>query len=171
MQPQPLVGEGTAQWLASLAAKAPPGCIVELGVYQGGSARFLAEVARAQGRTLYLYDTFAGIPVKDEVDNHQIGDFGDTSLEAVAAAIPDAVIVQGVFPESLVPMEPIAFCHVDADQYRSVKAACEHLGPRMVPGGTMVFDDYDRLLGATMAVDEAFGDRVDKSGERAAVRF
>lgn len=165
------MGEPTAQWLAAIAWAMPPGCIVELGVYKGGSAIYLAEVARAQGRKLFLYDTFTGIPVKDEVDPHGIGDFGDTSAHAVAEAIPDAVLVPGIFPDSLIEMPPIAFCHVDADQYRSVKAACEHFGPRMAKGGMMVFDDYRQLEGATRAVDECFGERLDMSGRRAAVRF
>lgn len=171
MLPDPLVGEPTAHWLAAVAWAMPPGCIVELGVYKGGSARYLAEIARGQGRKLYLYDTFAGIPVRDPIDTHRIGDFADTSMQAVAEAVPDAVLVPGVFPDSLIEMPPIAFCHVDADQYQSVKAACERLGPLMAKGGVMVFDDYGQLAGATRAVDECFPGRIDKSGFRAAVRF
>lgn len=171
MLPNPLIGEPTAAWLAGVAWASPEGCFVEIGVYQGGSARFLGEIAKAQGRELFLYDTFTGIPFKDAVDSHQVGDFSDTSAEAVAEAVPHAVIVKGVFPASLVPMPPVAFCHVDADQYRSVKAACEVLGPLMVKGGVMVFDDYNALEGAKRAVDECFPGRIDHSGRRAAVRF
>jgi hypothetical protein len=42
--------------------------------------------------------------------------------------------------------------HVDADQYDSLRAACEIFPPLMVSGGVMVFDDYGHLAGATQAV-------------------
>lgn len=170
MRPAPLIGELEAHWLRGVAWAMPKGNFVELGVYQGGSAWHLAEVAKAQDRKLYLFDTFTGIPFQDQVDSHQTGDFCDTSSEAVAALIPSAIIVKGVFPETMIPLLPVALVHVDCDQYRSVKAACEIFPKFMVPGGVMIFDDYGQLEGATLAVDESF-QRIDKSGMRAAVRF
>ena len=142
--------------MCEIAATAPSGCFVEFGVYRGESAIMLAEVARAQGRTLYLYDTFCGIPFADEIDQHPVGDFGDTDVGRVRLTIPDAIVVQGIFPESLVSMPPISFVHVDCDQYRSVKSACEIFPPFMVSGGIMLFDDYNCLPGATKAVGEHF---------------
>lgn len=156
----------------------PPGIIVEVGVYKGGSARVLAGVAREQGRQLWLFDTFCGMPYADaSIDFHRKGEFGDTSLEAVRAAIPDAYLVPGVFPKTLkeadkLGMKPIALAHIDCDQYRSVKACCEQLAARMVAGGFMVFDDYEALEGARCAVDEVFGRRVEMSPRgKARVRF
>lgn len=156
MKPASAIGEGALVNLAEIAATAPEGCFVEVGVYKGGSAAWLAEVARQQGRQLYLYDTFAGIPYAGPLDQHVVGDFGDTSAEAVRAALPDAVVIEGVFPNSLVRMPPVAFAHIDCDQYEAVKAACLALTPLMVSGGIMVFDDYGCLPGATQAVDEYF---------------
>jgi O-methyltransferase len=130
---------------------------VEVGVYKGGTAYHLAEVAMEQGRAIYLYDTFTGIPWKDEIDTHPIGDFGDTSADAVRAAIPYAKVLEGVFPDTLVEMGPIAFVHLDVDQYRSYMDCLRVLVPMMVPGGAMVFDDYGWLDGATVAVNEFFG--------------
>ncbi len=153
---QSAISERAVEDLCDIAAHAPPGAFVEFGVYRGGSALKLAAVARAQNRPLYLYDTFTGIPFKDEIDSHAVGDFRDTDVAGVRAAIPDAVVVQGLFPESLIDMRPIAFVHVDADQYRSVKAACEVFPPLMVDGGLMLFDDYGCLKGATAAVHEHF---------------
>jgi O-methyltransferase len=59
-----------------------PGAFCEFGVYRGGSAAILAAVAG--GRTLHLYDTFAGIAESDAAyDNgHADGDFGGEGLEA-----------------------------------------------------------------------------------------
>lgn len=140
--------------LMDLAGNTPGGCFVEVGVYKGGSAWYLARVAMSQRRAIYLYDTFEGMPHQGEHDPHAVGDFSDTSYAQVCSDIPYANVVKGVFPDSMVRMPPIAFAHVDADQYASVKACCDHLGPMMVAGGIMVFDDYHHLEGATRAVDE-----------------
>lgn len=152
-----LLHEGTIESLLAVARSAPPGDFAEFGVYKGGCAERIADLAREQGRALYLFDTFTGIPVKDEIDTHRIGDFNDTSVDAVRAGIPDAIIVQGVFPGTLEGMKfprPLAFIHVDADQYASVKAAIEHFPPLMCSGGAMIFDDYKCLEGATLAFEE-----------------
>lgn len=145
--------------LARLAEGTPAGAFVEVGVYQGGSAAVLAEVAIRQGRPLYLYDTFTGIPTWEPEfgDTHRPGDFNDTSLEAVRALVPEAIILPGLFPDTLVEMGPIAFAHIDADQYRSIRDSIAHLWPQIVPGGAMLFDDYKCLDGATRAITEAFG--------------
>ncbi len=154
MTPVSLVGGGAIEDLRAIAQASPAGCFVEFGVYQGGTAWHLAEIARAQGRALYLYDTFTGIPFKSEIDSHQAGDFGDTSLEQVKAAIPDAIFCAGVFPGTLVDMPPIAFVHVDADQYQSLKDAIRCFVPLMVSGASIVFDDYKCLAGADKAIAE-----------------
>lgn len=152
--PVSLVGPNAIEDLCNIAAQAPHGCFVEFGVYQGGTAWYLAKIAREQGRPLYLYDTFTGIPHKDDIDSHQIGDFSDTALEQVKRAIPDAIYCVGVFPETLVDMPPIAFVHVDADQYQSLKDAIRLFVPRMVSGASIVFDDYKCLAGADQAITE-----------------
>lgn len=154
MGPTSLVGSGAIEDLVEIASAAPPGCFVEFGVYQGGTAWHLAEIARRQGRSLFLYDTFTGIPFKDEIDSHRVGDFSDTSLEQVKAAIPDAIYCVGVFPDTVVYMPPIAFVHVDADQYQSLKDAIRIFVPLMVSGASIVFDDYCCLAGADKAIEE-----------------
>ncbi len=158
MTPTSLVGAGAIEDLCTIARQAPAGCFVEFGVYQGGTAWHLAEIARAQGRALFLYDTFTGIPSKDAIDSHQIGDFADTSLEQVKAAIPDAFYGVGVFPGSLLPMPDIAFVHVDADQYQSLKDAIRVFVPLMVSGASIVFDDFQCLAGADQAIAEWEGE-------------
>src|SRR5262245_328780 len=96
---------------------------VEVGVYKGGSAWHLAKIAREQGRELHLFDTFSGIPYKDEIDSLDIGRFADTSLEAVRKAIPDAHFYAGVFPDTMpAELTGIAFAHIDCDQYHSVQS-------------------------------------------------
>lgn len=155
------------------AEAAPPGNFAEVGVYRGGSAQHLYEVACATQRQLYLFDTFAGMPFRDAIDVHPVGDFGDTSLQYLRKALPLAIFRVGVFPETLGYTGPLALVHVDCDQHRSVRDCCELLAPRMVAGGVMVFDDYNVLPGARLAVDEIFGGRVEISPTtgKARVRF
>jgi len=146
------------------------GCIVEIGVYQGGSLERLAY--NAQNRPVFGYDTFTGIPFQDEGDSHRVGDFGDTNYERVKSQLPGVTLIQGVFPESAIEMPPVSFAHIDCDQYRSVKGCIEYLSPKMLPGGILWFDDYGCLDSANRAVDEAFGDRVERViAGKAIVRF
>jgi O-methyltransferase len=151
---------GAIRGTAQIARWTPPGCFVEVGVYKGGSAWFLAEVARSRGSKLHLFDTFSGIPFADSKDDNGVGDFGDTSVNEVRALIPDAVFHVGVFPLTLPDdLNNIAFVHCDCDQYQSVRSVIRRLWPRMVPGGIMVFDDMD-TAGGNRAITEAFGDRM-----------
>ncbi len=140
--------------MAFLANSAPSGAFVEVGVYLGGSAEVLYEVAQKQRRRLYLYDTFSGIPFADEIDSHRVGDFGvGASFEATQAAFPDAVVQKGIFPRDQAIPDSIAFVHLDVDQYRSYRECLDTLLPRMVRGGMILCDDYC-LGGAAKAIDE-----------------
>lgn len=155
-----------------MATGRPPGCFVEVGVYQGGSASVLYKIAQREGRALYLYDSFTGMPVHDEGDSHQLGDFADCYVERIRETMPEAILVPGIFPATLVPMPPIAFVHADADQYRSTRDICEQLGPLMVPGSAMLFDDYRQIKACIRAVDECFPQRrILENDERALVTF
>jgi hypothetical protein len=154
-----LIPPDTLAELVEKARSTPPGCLVEVGVYQGGSALELSKL----GRTLYLYDTFTGIPYRCEHDSHQIGDFSDTTAVQVQELIPEAVIVAGIFPDVAVTMPPVSFAHLDCDQYQSVLESARYLAPLMVKGGVMWFDDSPCLIGAAKAVQELFGDRVQLS--------
>ena len=161
-----LVSQDTVAELLGLASGTPlGGCFVEVGVYQGGTARQLHELAMHQQRLLYLYDTFAGIPFADldKGDAHIVGDFADTSYEAVQALCPFALITAGVFPGSAVPMPPVAFAHLDCDQYRSVRDSLAYLGPLMASGGIIWLDDSPCLGGAHAAAQEVYGDRLELS--------
>lgn len=156
VRPPSLVSDNAIGHLCRLARGSPPGCLVEVGVYRGGTAWHLAAVAREQGRKLHLYDTFTGIPVKHGIDRHQIGDFNDVRLQAVMEAIPDAHFHVGVVSRETEAPRGVAFVHVDCDQYESYRAVIERFWPEVVEGGAMLFDDYGHCDGARAAVDESF---------------
>lgn len=159
-----LLSDMNLKVLAWFANRAPKGAFVEVGVYKGGSACILAAIAEDQGRDLYLYDTFEGLPYQGEHDGLPVGTFSDTSAEAVQALIPGAHVIKGVFPDTLIEMGPIGFVHADADQYEATRAICDVLPPLMVPGGMILFDDYSHpnTQGCRKAVDAAFGGLVEK---------
>lgn len=155
MRPVPIIGDDGAASLLAIAGKCPEGCFVEVGVYQGGSAWHLYQLAQEQGRSLFLYDTFDGIPYQGDIDVHKVGDFGDTSFEAVCQLMPRANVLRGIFPASMVRMPPVAFAHIDCDQYQAVADCIRVLTPLMAPGGAMVLDDAFCLAGATKALEDS----------------
>ncbi len=142
-------------------AKRLKGDAAEVGVYRGGTARLLGRVFHGD-RTLHLFDTFSGMPETDATkDTHKKGDFADTSLAGVRAAmegIPYVGYHPGFFPDTAKGMEGSTFSFVHVDIHKSVQDACAFFYPRLVPGGVMVFDDYAArgCPGVKPAVDAFF---------------
>ncbi len=155
--------------------RAPTGVVVEMGVHQGGTLAAMA--LAAPDRRLIGFDTFEGLPVEAwrEGELHKVGDFSDTSLEAVRRAVdglPNVELVPGLFPASADGIEAsVALAHVDFDFYESTRAAIEWLLSRMVPGGVIVFDDYEWKYcpGVKRAIEEA-GLRAESSHYQAIYR-
>lgn len=147
------------QNMSRFIAGAPPGIIVEVGVWKGGSLRYLAE--QHPDRVFYGFDTFEGMPEVCELDNHhRAGDFGDTSFEVVKQQLSDlrnVILTKGRFPDSDITQNlPIAMVHCDVDIYQSTIQTFRHLWPRVVAGGRMYCDDAFQTTceGATLALCE-----------------
>jgi O-methyltransferase len=92
---------------------------------------------------------------------HGVGDFRDTTLDAVRAVVSELAnveLVQGVFPASAAGLKDLrfAFVHLDLDWYRSTRDALEWLLPRMSAGGAIVLDDYGwkHCPGVKQAIEE-----------------
>ena len=136
------------------------GCFVEVGVYRGGSAISLYRLAQMQRRGIYLFDTFTGTPHATPEDKHKAGEFADgIDLAAMLCAMPEANFCIGVFPDTLpLDMPPIAFAHIDCDQYASIGACITWLWPLVVHGGVMWFDDYGHIDNARRAVLDHFAE-------------
>ena len=161
--------------LYSLASQALslPGDIWECGVYKGGTAILFAElIASIQDSKskLHLFDTFMGLPETDkDLDLHRMGDFDDTSLEAVRKRVGMEDIVryhEGLIPRTFTGLDnsKISFAHIDVDLYQSVTSCCKYITPKLVEGEFIVFDDYGfpSCPGARRAVDEFFETRNEK---------
>jgi len=127
-----------------MRAQSLDGVVVELGVYQGGALKAMAEAVPA--KACFGFDTFRGQPAASwrDGDVHRPGEFADTSFEAVRASMPSNVaLVPGWFPDSGADFnQVICFAHVDFDLEQSTEDAIAWLEPRMVQGGIVVFDDW-----------------------------
>jgi len=142
-------------------AAALPGHYAECGVFRGGTALLLS-ICKPADKKLFLFDTFEGMPeVNHEHDYHRQGDFSETSLQGVQnllAGRSNVIFRNGLFPKTAEELEDEVFSlvHVDFDIYQSVKDACEFFYPRLVVGGSIVFDDYGYAScpGAKSAVRE-----------------
>lgn len=136
------------------------GEIAEVGVYRGGTGKLIAKAC--PNKRVHLFDTFSGMPqTNSNVDHHKEGDFSDTSFDAVKDFLKDLSNIEfhpGFFPDTadVVKDRSFSLVYVDVDIYQSVKDCLEFFYNRMVPGGVMVFDDYEwkACLGVKKAIDE-----------------
>ncbi len=156
-------------WALACAVRSLPGDYAEVGVYRGGSARFLC--AAKGDAALHLFDTFQGMPaVNPSTDGHfQEGEFADGTMETVRTYLADWPKVHlhpGVFPQSAAGLSSdgnlrFKFVHLDVDLYLSTLHGLEWFYPRMERGGVIITHDYGLLEvpGVKQAFDEFFRDK------------
>ena len=124
------------------------GDIVELGCYEGGSAVEMQRyvVKNSPERTLWLYDSFEGLPEKTEEDRSPLGSlFQAGVLKAaqsrlkrnfVKAGLPIPEITRAWFyeldPEDL--PDNIALAFLDGDFYESIMDSLKLVWPKMSHG-------------------------------------
>jgi len=159
-----LLLEGEAYQVISCARATShvEGDIAEVGVYRGGSARLMCEVRGS--RTLYLFDTFEGLPDARAGDER----FGPgqyaASLEKVQAylaAFPNVHLFKGLFPATAGPItdKRFSFVHLDVDLYESTRDSLGFFYPRVSRGGIILIHDYLWAEGVRKAVQEFLKDR------------
>lgn len=148
--------------------KIAPGHIVEFGSYKGGSALFMAYLARQflGNVNVYSFDTFAGMPPTDRgIDLHKAGDFQDVDLSglrqyAAQLGLTNLHFIQGRFedtaPATLHVVGALALVHIDCDIYSAVAYCYDVVKGAMVRDGYIVLDDpiTASCLGALEAMEE-----------------
>jgi tetratricopeptide (TPR) repeat protein len=168
-----------------VVAEKIPGAFVECGVYKGGAimTMMLALLElNAKDRDIYLFDTFEGMPMPQEVDAYHSGRSAEdewrermradgtsgwvvSTLDETKANIDligyprDRIFyVKGLVEETLPKHAPseIALLRLDTDFYSSTKHELVHLFPRIPVGGILIIDDYGVFRGSQLAVDEYF---------------
>lgn len=143
------------------------GAVLEAGVWNGGSARLMADYLDSIGASkhLWLLDTFEGY---DGVDSRKDGALAEKGLmqgksadevRALFARTRTPVhIVKGAIPGTLGAVEApeISFAHIDVNLYSPTRHATEFVLKRMPRGGIILFDDYNwpATYGVRQAIDE-----------------
>jgi hypothetical protein len=144
------------------------GMALEFGVYRGETLR---KIAQARGeKQVYGFDSFQGLP-EFWLPDHQAGRFGPDDPAGVQGPPeePGAELVVGWFDETLPGFleahpGPVAFLHVDCDLYSSTTVVLEHVGPRLVTGSVVVFDEFFNYPGWQGHEFRAWREFVAKSG-------
>jgi len=137
-----------------------PGAVVEFGCYVGTTSlfirRLLDETGQSAERPFHVYDSFEGLPPKNNHDTSAAGvDFTAGKLavskkeflqQFKQAKLQLPVIHKGWF-DQLQPTDvptPIAFAFLDGDFYDSIISSLRLVWPHMSPGGKILVDDYQR---------------------------
>jgi O-methyltransferase len=149
-----------------------PGDLIETGVWRGGATILMRGVLEAlgdTGRTVWVADSFEGLPVPDERYPDDAGldwsgiDVLKVDADAVRAnfdrygLLDDRVrFLEGWFADTLpvAPIEQIAVLRLDGDLYGSTMDALVSLAPKVAPGGFVIVDDYGGWKSCRAAVDD-----------------
>lgn len=140
------------------------GLALEFGVFQGSSLEVIAE-GRGR-RDVYGFDSFQGLP-EDYRPHVRAGAFATDRRPEVAGA----ELVVGWFQDTLpaflaVHPGPVHLLHVDGDLYSSAVTVLEHVGPRLVTGSVVVFDEFFNFPGWEQQEYRAWQEHLDRTGAR-----
>lgn len=162
-----------------------PGDVVEFGCYKadtsvlyqkllesmghGGAFQPENQAAQASQKTLWLYDSFEGLPAKTREDNSAAGDaFQAGELLVTKREVIEKFKKMGLklpkikkaFFDDLdiiydIP-EKISYAFLDGDLYQSIKTSLRLVAEKMSQGGVIIVHDYNNpeLPGSSRAVDE-----------------
>ncbi len=153
------------------------GDFVELGCYKGDTSILLGQLLQSASaksdsiftpKTLWIYDSFAGLPEKTAEDfsgagqNFQKGQLLVTKRDVVSKlrrANLDHVIVKKAWFSDLTSVDlpsQIAFAFLDGDLYQSIQTSLQLVAPRLTQSGLIVVHDYNNpaLPGSARAVDK-----------------
>lgn len=135
------------------------GDFTEVGVFKGGSTSLIAEVKGK--KRLYLFDTFEGLPIVEEIDQYVESRSMKASLSEVKNKLrkySNVYFYKGLFQQTSgkVQNRKFAFVHLDVDLYSSTKFCLEFFYPRMVKGGIILTHDYPHMPGVKKAFQDFF---------------
>ncbi len=143
------------------------GDIVEIGTFQGSSARAMLNFIHrsAINKKCYFCDTFEGFTYEEaqySIDLRWANTHTETSLQRVQEylsaysnfTLHKANIITDNLPESI---SKICLANIDVDMYEAVKAALYKVKDKVVKNGIIIAEDYGHtpsLTGAQKAVEE-----------------
>jgi hypothetical protein len=150
-----------------------PGDLIETGVWRGGACIFLRGLLKVRGvtdRSVWLADSFAGLPSPD-VEKYpldamyQFHEFKELAISAEEVrenfrryGLLDEQVrfLEGWFRDTLpaAPITRLALLRLDGDLYESTIDALTHLYPKLERGGFLIVDDYGDVKGCRTAVND-----------------
>jgi O-methyltransferase len=159
--------------LALAATVTAPGCVIECGVWKGGTSAGMAEIL-GPNREYFLFDSFQG-----HVDPQPIDGAAAFAWQAdkngpwyfnnavIGGEVADAVmkksgakryrLVKGWFEDTIVsfnPPCPIAVLRIDCDWYASTMTCLRALFPHLAEDGILIADGYPDWDGYARAIHE-----------------
>ena len=150
-----------------------PGDILEAGVWRGGAcilARGLLKELGVQDRTVFVADSFQGLPrpdrkyPADKGDKHHTFKALAVSQESVSDAFSrfdlldsQVCFIKGFFEHSLPKNQKIkqlAVLRADGDMYSSTIQILDNLYFKVSPVGFIIIDDYGAIANCRKAVED-----------------
>ena len=159
--------------LGLAASVTVPGCVIECGVWKGGTSAGMAEVMGGE-RKHFLFDSFQGHVDPEPVDgpaafgwqadkggpqyydNAEVGpEYADAAMRMAGAK--DYTLVKGWFEDTLaafVPPSPIAVLRIDCDWYKGAMTCMRALFPHLADEGILIADGYPDWDGYARAIHQ-----------------
>jgi len=147
-----------------------PGDLIETGVWRGGASIFMAGLNKyyKENRTIYVADSFEGLPPPDAKYVEDNGDMHHT-YKCLAVGLNEVKdnfkkydlldenvkFIKGFFEYSLknTDIKQLALLRLDGDMYSSTIQVLDELYDKVSPGGYILIDDY-ALPGCKKAIDD-----------------
>lgn len=147
------------------------GCLVEIGVFRGDSARAMLSYMKKSNmeRKGYFLDLFEGFVYPDAMKSEDLAvplesPHTDTSEEIVKRRLEEfenikilkTDIIRNPLPEEI---GPIAICNIDMGMYETEHAALNKVKDKMSRGGVIIAHNYGRTpgcVGAYLAIKEFY---------------
>ena len=102
---------------------------------------------KSSDKSFYLYDLFEH---DESMAHHDMPEHSTELFDQVRerfADLPNVIVTKGLVPQILYEVAPekIAFLHIDMNNAEAEIGALEYLWDRVVPGASIVLDDYGWL--------------------------
>lgn len=137
------------------------GYALEFGVAEGRSLSPIAQRLKVVG-----FDSFEGLP-----EDWRAG-FPKGMFACKPPQIPNAHVIIGLFEDTLPrwfddldeELDGLRLVHIDCDLHSSTATVLEHVGPRLLPGTFVVFDEFHGYPGCEDHEQRAWSEFVARSG-------
>jgi len=158
--------------LEAVVAGGVEGDVIETGTWRGGAsilARATLDSLGADERTVWLADSFRGLPTPDTERFPQDAHLDLSQVEFLAVPADEVrrhfsrfgldhgvELVEGSFDETLPELRDRRWSVVrlDGDTYEATWIALDHLYPGLSEGGYLIVDDYGLIEPCRQAVDD-----------------